>query len=71
MRKLETSVRDNWYSDLYPTWCDYVAVRVSNWEFIHFGYLLTNIFHFYSVVKFFRVFEVFFYRRAQLNYWSN
>ena len=67
-RELEISIRDNWYCDQYPTWCDYFAYKSSRWVEDDLGKFMWFILDVYHFIGFFRVFEIFFYRRKQLNY---
>lgn len=69
-RELETSIRDNWYCDLYPTYIDYMSTRWINFLYRTFGYtfhgILLEIFRFRKL----RVLEIYFYRRQQLKYYD-
>lgn len=54
MKKLEMSIKDNWYSDLYPTWID---AQIHYWGF-------------YEIKRILRTIEIFIFRREQLDYWK-
>lgn len=55
MKKLQHSIDFNWYSDIHPTWVDILPIK--------YPYRPIN--------RVLRVFEIFFYRRAQLDYWKS
>lgn len=47
-----------WYSNLYPTWCDYMAVKAANWEYRTFGQL-GGLRPSYKLFKLFRGIEIY------------
>lgn len=71
MKRLPTSINDNWYSDLYPTWSQYVAYQYNCWSYRWFGYI-GSLFLSVPACLFgvARILELFFYRRQQLKYWD-
>ena len=47
----------NWYSNVYPTYCDYLAVKASNWEYRTLGQM-KGIRPSYKFIKMFRGIEI-------------
>lgn len=68
-RELKTSIEDNWYCDIYPTWCDFASSCFGSFVYRKLGYKLSFLSLFIQrPLTYFRVIEIFFYRRAQLRY---
>lgn len=65
-RELETSIKDNWYSDLYPTWCDHFWYKLHNVAYRIGGMMLVKLIPSRNVP---RTIEILLWRKPQVRYW--
>lgn len=70
-KKLEISIKDNWFCDIYPTFIDFLAGKVSTLSYKIFGYEMSQKLGLYRKIKSLRGIEIFIFRRKQLKYRKN
>lgn len=71
-KELKISIEHNWYCDSYPTWCGYASYSVGNWAYRNFGHIGSIFFVLIQTpLHKCRTFEIFFYRRKQLDYYAD
>lgn len=72
-RELLVSLKDNWFTDIFPTYSSYLGVKWSNILYSYFGYIVGSIILFGLSKWIFNlagILEIFFYRRKQLDYYK-
>lgn len=72
-RELAITIRDNWFTDIHPTYSQYLGVSYSNLCYRLFGYVVGQIILCGLTSWIFRVtrvLEIVLYRRQQLDYYD-
>lgn len=68
MKYSKISIEDNWFSDIYPTFCDWFSRKIYCFTYKYFGYEAVKREPFSKFLAKVRVYEIVLFRKGQMKY---